>query len=181
MTKASQARYNARERERAREAGQTIRGFRAAARKSGAIVPKPAPVPLPLAVQRAVVNMRSAGIPKKGIYRELRKVLQHPPTHRQLEAVYKRYGSKYLGGVHGQRRVFKSATGRSVPGPKGGSTYRKRLPAEMRFLHSAEGLQHNYVLSYLRASTVEMTDTQLERTFRPAMYDWVTDREDGTP
>ena len=181
MSRASQARYNERERSAARALGMSIRQYRRAGRGAGTIAVRPRRSAVPLRVQRAAVNLRTTGVPKEGVYRAFRRVLKNPPSRRELDAVYRRYGSRYLGGVRGKRnRYFRSRSpkGRSELSTEP-STYRTRRAAELRYLGDTRDLDRSFAIAYLRAGYAGASDAEIEALFEARAAEWMLGESEG--
>ena len=106
MSKTSRARAHVKESFAAATAGLTVREYRRRQTAAGArrrIARRP---PVPRSVARTAVDLRTAGMSKREVHRALREILAHPPSHKELEAVYRHYGSSYRGGIRGQRDRF---------------------------------------------------------------------------
>ncbi len=175
MTRKSKQRYNAREAELARTNRMTIREYRARARLLGRIQVRPPPSPVPRAVARAAINLRSAGMPKQEVYRALRPFLAHPPTKRQLEQIYLASGAGYRRGPGGQKGVQYTGKGnatRFIP-----SQYRADRRAEK--LVSRLGMarrNRQYAIAYLRTQELDR-----KKYGSDAYIDWDTGTAEGTP
>ena len=175
MTRKSKQRYNAREAELARANRLTIREYRARARLLGRIQVRPPPSPVPRAVARAAINLRSAGMPKDEVYRALRPFLAHPPTKRQLDQIYLASGAGYRRGPGGQRGVQYTGKGngtRYVP-----SRYREDKRAEQKVSYLGMGRRNKqYAAAYLRSQGLDPKTEASE-----AYIDWVEGTAEGTP
>ena len=175
MTRKSKQRYNAREAELAKMNRMTIREYRARARLLGRIQVRPPPSPVPRAVARAAINLRSAGMPKQEVYRALRPFLAHPPTKRQLEQIYLASGAGYRrgpGGVLGLQYTGKGNGTRFVP-----SRYREDKRAEQKVSYLGMGRRNRqYASSYLRTQGLDPKTDASE-----AYVDWVSGTAEGTP
>ena len=175
MTRKSKQRYNAREAELAKMNRMTIREYRARARLLGRIQVRPSPSPVPRAVARAAINLRSAGMPKDEVYRALKPFLACPPTERQLEQIYLASGAGYRrgpGGVLGLQYTGKGNATRFVP-----SQYRADRRAEK--LVSRLGMarrNRQYAVAYLRTQELDR-----KKYGSDAYIDWDTGTAEGTP
>ena len=175
MTRKSKQRYNAREAELAKMNRLTIREYRARARLLGRIQVRPPPVPVPKAVARAAINLRSAGMPKDEVYRALKPFLAHPPTKRQLDQIYLASGAGYRrgpGGVLGLQYTGKGNGTRYVP-----SRYREDKRAEQKVSYLGMGRRNKqYAAAYLRSQGLDPKTEASE-----AYIDWVEGTAEGTP
>ena len=175
MTRKSKQRYNAREAELAKTNRLTIREYRARARLLGRIQVRPPPSPVPRAVARAAINLRSAGMPKQEVYRALKPFLAHPPTKRQLDQIYLAAGAGYRrgpGGVLGLQYTGKGNGTRYVP-----SRYREDKRAEQKVSYLGMGRRNKqYAAAYLRSQGLDPKTEASE-----GYIDWVEGTAEGTP
>ena len=175
MTRKSKQRYNTREAEQARAAGMSIRDYRVRGRILGRIRVRPPPSPVPRAVARAAINLRSAGMPKDEVYRALKPFLAHPPTKRQLDQIYLASGAGYRrgpGGVLGLQYTGKGNGNRFVP-----SRYREDKKAEQKVSYLGMGRRNKqYAAAYLRSQGLDPRTEASE-----AYIDWVEGTAEGTP
>ena len=181
MSKSSRRTAHAREKERVRSLGLTIREYREFARPAGFLRPRPPRPPVDPAVARAAVNLRSAGMTKRDVHRSLARVLKAPPSRKELDAVYLSAGASYRRGPGG-RKGYQYHTDRSgkvtvQPTP---SRYRARLAVQLdrsvyRGTRGRERLNRAYAAAYLRQQGLDV-DLAVED-----YVDWVEGRGEGTP
>ena len=184
MSKTSRARAHVKESFAAATAGLSIREYRRRQTAAGVrrrIARRP---PVPLSVARTAVDLRTAGMSKREVHRALREVLANPPSRKELETIYRRYGSRYRGGIHGKKDHFffraggpkgHSVTGRSH---KGKSGYRRRRRAEVKQLGRADNLNRKYAMGFARAN---MAPGEAEELFAPDYIEWIEGKGEGSP
>lgn len=184
MSKTSRARAHVKESFAAATAGLSIREYRRRQTAAGVrrrIARRP---PVPLSVARTAVDLRTAGMSKREVHRALREVLAHPPSHKELEAIYRHYGSRYRGGIHGKKDHFFFRVG----GPKGRSLiakshkaksgYRRRRRAEVKQFGHADNLNRKFAMGIARSN---MREDEAEELFTEDYTEWVEGKGEGSP
>ena len=176
MSKTSRARAHVKESFAAATAGLTVREYRRRQTAAGArqrVAQRP---PVPRSVARTAVDLRTAGMSKREVHRALREVLAHTPSHKELEWIYRHYGSRYRGGIHGRRDRYFLGSGGKARSRK--SSYRRRRKAEMKMLGRADNLNVKFALSYARSN---MRAGEADLLFEGEYLDWVEGRSEGSP
>ena len=184
MSKTSRARAHVKESFAAATAGLSIREYRRRQTAAGTRHRLTVRGPVPRSVARTAVDLRTAGVPKREVHRALREILAHPPSHKELEAIYRHYGSSYRGGIRGQRDRFFFRVG----GPKGRSViakshkaksgYRRRRRAEVKQLGRADNLNRKFAMGIARSN---MREDEAEDLFAEDYTEWVEGRGEGSP